>query len=111
LSGARRIGEFATNPLVRSPLLSDLGWMLIGATQRGIRWLTFGREPGALLDEMRAAFPKAQLRNDEDRLYAWFERVRDFVLLPRARPSEKTRSQPKAAQSRRTRSMINGDSL
>jgi AraC family transcriptional regulator of adaptative response/methylated-DNA-[protein]-cysteine methyltransferase len=63
--------------------LSDLGWMLIGATQRGICWLTFGREPGALLDEMRAAFPKAQLRNDEDRLYAWFERVRDFVLLPR----------------------------
>jgi AraC family transcriptional regulator of adaptative response/methylated-DNA-[protein]-cysteine methyltransferase len=63
--------------------LSDLGWMLIGATTRGICWLTFGEEPGAMLEELRAAFPKATLKNDEPRLYAWFERVRDFVLLPR----------------------------
>jgi len=31
---------------------------------------------------MRAAFPKAKLFNDEQRLYAWFQQVRDFVLLP-----------------------------
>jgi AraC family transcriptional regulator of adaptative response/methylated-DNA-[protein]-cysteine methyltransferase len=64
--------------------LSDLGWMLLGATARGICWLTFGEEPGAMLEELRAAFPKATLYNDESRLYAWFEKVRDFVLLPRA---------------------------
>jgi AraC family transcriptional regulator of adaptative response/methylated-DNA-[protein]-cysteine methyltransferase len=63
--------------------MSDLGWMLLGATARGICWLTFGEEPGAMLEELRAAFPKATLYNDESRLYAWFERVRDFVLLPR----------------------------
>jgi AraC family transcriptional regulator of adaptative response/methylated-DNA-[protein]-cysteine methyltransferase len=63
--------------------LSDLGWMLLGATHRGVCWLTFGEEPGALLEEMRAALPKALFKNDEPRLYAWFERVRDFVLLPR----------------------------
>jgi AraC family transcriptional regulator of adaptative response/methylated-DNA-[protein]-cysteine methyltransferase len=63
--------------------LSDLGWMLLGATARGICWLTFGDEPGAMLEELRAAFPKATLYNDESRLYAWFEMVRDFVLLPR----------------------------
>jgi AraC family transcriptional regulator of adaptative response/methylated-DNA-[protein]-cysteine methyltransferase len=63
--------------------LSDLGWMLIGASSGGICWLTFGEEPGAMLEELRAAFPKALLHNDEARLYAWFERVRDFVLLPR----------------------------
>ncbi len=63
--------------------LSDLGWMLLGATARGICWLTFGEEPGAMLEELRAAFPKATLYNDEKRLYAWFEKVRDFVLLPR----------------------------
>ncbi len=63
--------------------LSDLGWMLLGATARGICWLTFGDEPGAMLEELRAAFPKATLYNDESRLYAWFETVRDFVLLPR----------------------------
>jgi AraC family transcriptional regulator of adaptative response/methylated-DNA-[protein]-cysteine methyltransferase len=63
--------------------LSDLGWMLIGATTRGICWLTFGQRPGTMLEELRGAFPKALLYNDESRLYAWFERVRDFVLLPR----------------------------
>jgi AraC family transcriptional regulator of adaptative response/methylated-DNA-[protein]-cysteine methyltransferase len=63
--------------------LSDLGWMLLGATARGICWLTFGEEPGAMLEELRAAFPKATLYNDESRLYAWFDQVRDFVLLPR----------------------------
>jgi AraC family transcriptional regulator of adaptative response/methylated-DNA-[protein]-cysteine methyltransferase len=62
--------------------LSDLGWMLLGATERGICWLAFGEEPGAMLEELRAAFPKATLYNDELRLYAWFQKVRDFVLLP-----------------------------
>ena len=63
--------------------LSDLGWMLLGATDAGICWLTFGAEPGALLAELRAAFPKAHLHNDQERLYSWFEAVRDFILLPR----------------------------
>ena len=63
--------------------LSDLGWMLLGATEAGICWLTFGSRPGGMLEELRAAFPNAHLCNDEERLYAWFEKVRDFVLLPR----------------------------
>jgi len=63
--------------------LSDLGWMLLGATTAGVCWLTFGSKPGELLEELRAAFPRAQLYNDEARLYAWFEKVRDFVVLPR----------------------------
>jgi AraC family transcriptional regulator, regulatory protein of adaptative response / methylated-DNA-[protein]-cysteine methyltransferase len=75
---------------LRSPLrvgwwmgLTDLGWMLLAASERGICWLTFGAKPGELLQEFRAAFPKATLYNDEQRLYGWFERVRDFILLPR----------------------------
>jgi AraC family transcriptional regulator, regulatory protein of adaptative response / methylated-DNA-[protein]-cysteine methyltransferase len=63
--------------------LSDLGWMLLGATHAGICWLAFGGKPGELLEEMRAAFPRARLYNDQPRLYAWFEKVRNFVLLPR----------------------------
>jgi AraC family transcriptional regulator of adaptative response/methylated-DNA-[protein]-cysteine methyltransferase len=63
--------------------LSDLGWMLLGATRAGICWLTFGGRPGGLLEELRAAFPRAHLYNDRERLYAWFEKVREFVLLPR----------------------------
>jgi AraC family transcriptional regulator of adaptative response/methylated-DNA-[protein]-cysteine methyltransferase len=63
--------------------LSDLGWMLMAATTKGICWLAFGEEPGAMLEELRAAFPKARFQNDEPRLIKWFDRVREFVLLPR----------------------------
>lgn len=63
--------------------LSDLGWMLLGASDRGVCWLAFGEEPGAMLEELRSAFPRAILHNEEDRLYGWFEQVRDFILLPR----------------------------
>lgn len=64
--------------------LSDLGWMLMAATERGICWLAFGKEPGAMLEEMRAAFPQATFDREDERLHAWFDQVRDFVLLPRA---------------------------
>src|SRR5579863_9489157 len=63
--------------------LSDLGWMLMAATGKGICWLAFGEEPGAMLEELRAAFPRARFKNDEPRLTKWFDRVREFVLLPR----------------------------
>lgn len=62
--------------------LSDLGWMLMAATAKGICWLAFGEQPGALLEELHAAFPKARFNNDEARLREWFDKVREFVLLP-----------------------------
>jgi len=62
--------------------LSDLGWMLLAATRRGICWLAFGEAPGALLEDMHAAFPQARFSNDEPRLREWFDQVREFVLLP-----------------------------
>lgn len=64
--------------------LSELGWMLMAATPRGICWLAFGDEPAALLAEMRALFPRAEWRADEPRLRRWFEQVREQVLLPAA---------------------------
>lgn len=63
--------------------MSDLGWMLMASTEKGICWLAFGQEPGAMLEELYSAFPKARFANDEDRLREWFDRVREFVLLPR----------------------------
>jgi len=63
--------------------LSDLGWMLMAATEKGICWLAFGDEPGEMLQELRAAYPKARFANDERRLLDWFDAVREFVLLPK----------------------------
>lgn len=62
--------------------LSELGWMLMGATAKGICWLAFGEEPRTMLAELRAAHPRASLVNDERRLRSWFDQVREFVLLP-----------------------------
>jgi AraC family transcriptional regulator of adaptative response/methylated-DNA-[protein]-cysteine methyltransferase len=64
--------------------LSELGWMLMAASERGVCWLSFGDDPDALLAELRAAHPKATLVDDEHRLRSWFEQVREHLLLPRA---------------------------
>jgi AraC family transcriptional regulator of adaptative response/methylated-DNA-[protein]-cysteine methyltransferase len=63
--------------------LSELGWMLMAATPRGICWLAFGDEPGALRQQLRTAYPRAQFHCDEQRLRRWFDAVREFILLPR----------------------------
>lgn len=63
--------------------LSDLGWMLIAATERGICRVAFGEVPVALIDELCKAFPRARLRPDEYRLRGWLDRVRERILLPR----------------------------
>jgi AraC family transcriptional regulator of adaptative response/methylated-DNA-[protein]-cysteine methyltransferase len=63
--------------------LSELGWMLMAASERGVCWLAFGDAPEPLLEELRKAHPKAQLVDDEARLRAWFEQVREHLLLPR----------------------------
>jgi AraC family transcriptional regulator of adaptative response/methylated-DNA-[protein]-cysteine methyltransferase len=63
--------------------LSELGWMLMAASGRGVCWLAFGDDPSALLRDLQAAFPKASLADDEARLRSWFEQVREHLLLPR----------------------------
>lgn len=64
--------------------LSELGWMLMAATERGVCWLAFGDDPGSLLDDLRASFPNARRVHGRDRLQRWFEQVREFILLPEA---------------------------
>lgn len=64
--------------------LSELGWMLMAATPAGICWLSFGPAPQVLLDELATAFPRATWVADGSRLRAWFEQVRQHILLPEA---------------------------
>ena len=62
--------------------LTSLGWMLIAATNKGICWIAFGSAPSTMQRELRDAFPRAELRRDEQRLTTWFNRVRNLLLLP-----------------------------
>lgn len=62
--------------------LSDLGWLLVAATERGICRIAFGEDPIELRDGLAAAFPRARLHHAAGRLHGWFDAVRDHVLLP-----------------------------
>lgn len=87
--------------------LSDLGWMLLAATSAGICWLTFGSKPGAMLEELRAAFPRAHLYGDQERLHSWFEKAREYLLLPREALDLPLDIQGTAFQSRVWRALLN----
>lgn len=63
--------------------LSELGWMLMAASERGICWLSFGDEPTLLWQELQQAFPRARLVPDQARLAAWLDAAREQTLLPR----------------------------
>lgn len=62
--------------------LSDLGWLLVAATVRGICRIAFGDDPLELRDGLAMAFPRARLHHAAGRLHGWFDAVRDQVLLP-----------------------------
>lgn len=62
--------------------LSDLGWLLVAATERGICRIAFGEDPLVLRDELAQAFPKSRLNHDTRRLHTWFNAVREQILLP-----------------------------
>lgn len=64
--------------------LSDLGWLLVAATERGICRIAFGEDPLVLRDELAQAFPKSRLNHDARRLHTWFNAVREQILLPSA---------------------------
>jgi AraC family transcriptional regulator of adaptative response/methylated-DNA-[protein]-cysteine methyltransferase len=52
---------------------SPLGRMLIGATDRGICSIQFGRSDGELLEGLKREFPLAARKADERGLQAWIE--------------------------------------
>lgn len=43
---------------------SPFGWMIVGATERGLCWLALGNTKAEAEDTLRAEFPEAELRRD-----------------------------------------------
>jgi len=54
---------------------SPLGRMLIGATERGVCAIQFGRTDGELIEGLKREFPFAVRKHDEEGLQAWVEAV------------------------------------
>jgi len=59
-----------------------LGWVLVAATERGICVIEFGDTDAALLDELKARFPNAELRSDDADFRTWVRKVLAYIEAP-----------------------------
>lgn len=61
---------------------SWLGWLIVGATERGICAVEFGASPDDVRDTLRARFPKAELLPADPAASDWLSRVLELVETP-----------------------------
>lgn len=59
-----------------------LGWIIIGATDRGICAIEFGDDPGTLPDQVQISFPNAQLKKADRSFITLIKEVVDFIKSP-----------------------------
>ena len=82
---ATRYREGAPDTSIRYALAeSSLGWLIVGATERGVCAVEFGASPASLLETLRARFPKAELRPDDPALKGWLEQIVAAIDTPGA---------------------------
>jgi AraC family transcriptional regulator of adaptative response/methylated-DNA-[protein]-cysteine methyltransferase len=62
---------------------SDLGWVLIGATERGICTIDLGDSPDNLKARFHDNFPKAVIIESDDDLNQWVEQILSHLNNPR----------------------------
>lgn len=60
-----------------------LGWVVVGATERGICAVEFGDEPKRLPDRLQQRFPKAKLEEGDAPFQEILREVVDFIESPR----------------------------
>lgn len=63
---------------------SAIGWVLVGATERGICAAELGDAPEPLVQRLRERFPAAVLTGGDDRLRAWVEEILRVIATPTA---------------------------
>jgi len=61
---------------------SELGWLMVAASARGICMIEFGANRRALEKTLRQRFPKAALEPADDVLDSWLQRIVDYLRLP-----------------------------
>jgi AraC family transcriptional regulator, regulatory protein of adaptative response / methylated-DNA-[protein]-cysteine methyltransferase len=59
-----------------------LGWVLIGATSRGICTIEFGDTADALIQQLHTRFPFAELIGNDSTFDAWVTQVLTFIEAP-----------------------------
>jgi AraC family transcriptional regulator of adaptative response/methylated-DNA-[protein]-cysteine methyltransferase len=64
---------------------TQLGWLLVGATEKGVCAVELGDSRREVIGELKEHFPAARLRNENADLKIWIERIVSFIQLPSAR--------------------------
>lgn len=59
---------------------SWLGWLIVGATERGVCAVQFGESPASLIETLRGRFPRASLEPGDTN--GWLSQVLDMVEAP-----------------------------
>lgn len=72
-----------TDPIHFNLAASDLGWVLIVATPRGIVAIDLDDTPDSLLHQCAARFPNARSHNNDPDLARWADQLLDFIRSPR----------------------------
>jgi AraC family transcriptional regulator of adaptative response/methylated-DNA-[protein]-cysteine methyltransferase len=61
---------------------SSLGQLLVAATDKGVCWISLGKDANAMLRDLRRQFPKATLSSADQSLGQWVARIVAFVDRP-----------------------------
>jgi len=61
---------------------SELGWLLVGATEQGICYIALGDDRKALLGTLQTRFPAAGISRDDDGLKDWVAAIVEFSRTP-----------------------------
>ncbi len=68
---------------VRSAIArSELGWLMVAASAKGICMIEFGANRRELEQRLRQRLPKAVLEPADDELDCWLQRLVDYLRLP-----------------------------
>jgi AraC family transcriptional regulator of adaptative response/methylated-DNA-[protein]-cysteine methyltransferase len=62
---------------------TNLGWVLVAGTGRGLRAISFGDSREALIDALKARFDRAEHRGDDPESGRWLCRVTEWIVSPR----------------------------
>ncbi len=61
---------------------SELGWLLVAATEVGVCSISFGNDRKVLLDDLDRRFPAATITRDDDYLQQWVVEIAGFARTP-----------------------------
>ena len=64
---------------------TDLGWVLVAGTERGICAIDLGDSREALVDALKTRFDKAEHREEDPKLVRWIRGLTESLVSPRRR--------------------------